>query len=129
MSGALLTAIPRYVQLSRSQWWSLGHLEAYRKKQVEQTLRAAASIPFYAQRFGDRYRNADLGGLPVLRRTDVAELNRSVRGHVERRDRALPDILLVHRPLAACRAALIATLLPDPGNLEERRTLRCGICP
>ncbi len=28
------------------------------------------------------------------------------------------------RPLAACRAALIATLLPDPGNEEERRELR-----
>lgn len=27
------------------------------------------------------------------------------------------------RPLAACRAALIATLLPDPGNKEERDQL------
>ena len=27
------------------------------------------------------------------------------------------------RPLAACRAALIATLLPDPGNDEERKLL------
>ena len=27
------------------------------------------------------------------------------------------------RPLAACRAALIATLLPDPGNPEERKRL------
>jgi len=27
------------------------------------------------------------------------------------------------RPLAACRAALIATLLPDPGNAEERRQI------
>lgn len=27
------------------------------------------------------------------------------------------------RPLAACRAALIATLLPDPGNAEERREI------
>ncbi len=27
------------------------------------------------------------------------------------------------RPLAACRAALIATLLPDPGNVEERRAI------
>ncbi len=27
------------------------------------------------------------------------------------------------RPLAACRAALIATLLPDPGNAEERKLL------
>jgi len=27
------------------------------------------------------------------------------------------------RPLAACRAALIATLLPDPGDPEKRREL------
>src|SRR6516162_6201190 len=27
------------------------------------------------------------------------------------------------RPLAACRAALIATLLPDPGNAEERKEI------
>src|SRR5215472_8671575 len=27
------------------------------------------------------------------------------------------------RPLAACRAALIATLLPDPGNTEERKAV------
>ena len=27
------------------------------------------------------------------------------------------------RPLAACRAALIATLLPDPGNTEERKAI------
>ena len=27
------------------------------------------------------------------------------------------------RPLAACRAALIATLLPDPGSVEERKRI------
>src|SRR5579864_2380015 len=27
------------------------------------------------------------------------------------------------RPLAACRAALITTLLPDPGNEEERKEI------
>src|SRR3990167_6047979 len=27
------------------------------------------------------------------------------------------------RPLAACRAALIATLLPDPGSAEKRKEL------
>src|SRR6516165_145666 len=27
------------------------------------------------------------------------------------------------RPLAACRAALIATLLPDPGNEQERKQM------
>ncbi len=32
-------------------------------------------------------------------------------------------IWLASRPLAACRAALIATLLPDPGNDAERKRL------
>lgn len=32
-------------------------------------------------------------------------------------------ILPARRPLAACRAALLATLLPDPGTPEERRKL------
>ncbi len=32
-------------------------------------------------------------------------------------------IWAARRPLAACRAALIATLLPDPGNAEERKEL------
>src|SRR6185295_16157131 len=27
------------------------------------------------------------------------------------------------RPLAACRAALVATLLPDPGDPEERKAI------
>ena len=27
------------------------------------------------------------------------------------------------RPLAACRAALVATLLPDPGDAEERKEI------
>jgi putative DNA methylase len=27
------------------------------------------------------------------------------------------------RPLAACRAALIGTLLPDPGDAQERKTI------
>ena len=30
------------------------------------------------------------------------------------------------RPLAASRAALIATLLPDPGNDEERKIIEAG---
>ncbi len=80
MSGALLTAIPRYLQLSRSQWWSPEHLDAYQKEQLDRTLRVASSIPFYADRFGGRYRAEALGSLPVLRRTEIAELNRSVRG-------------------------------------------------
>src|SRR5438093_10873512 len=31
------------------------------------------------------------------------------------------------RPLAACRAALLATLLPDPGDLEKRKELLAKI--
>jgi adenine-specific DNA methylase len=33
------------------------------------------------------------------------------------------DIWPARRPLAACRAALIATLLPDPGDDEARKAL------
>ena len=33
-------------------------------------------------------------------------------------------IWLARRPLAACRAALIATLLPDPGTPEKRKEPR-----
>ena len=32
----------------------------------------------------------------------------------------------VRRPLAACRAALIATLLPDPGDQEAREEIVFG---
>jgi putative DNA methylase len=55
-----------------------------------------------------------------LRQTSIDSVHeKNVRhGHV-----STLHLWPARRPLAACRAALIATLLPDPGNTEERRQL------
>jgi len=79
MFGRLVSSIPRYVRLARSQWWSPERLHAYQNAELEQTLRAAAAIPFYAERFGDRPWARELESLPILKRGDVPALNRSVR--------------------------------------------------
>jgi len=78
--GWLLAAVPRYFQLSRSQWWSAERLESYRQAQLAKTLAAASVIPFYAERFDRRAEATNLASLPILRRADLAELERSVRG-------------------------------------------------
>jgi phenylacetate-coenzyme A ligase PaaK-like adenylate-forming protein len=76
---ALLDAVPRYLQLRRSQYWDPGRLEAYRRDRLNQTFRAAMKIPFYASRFGATPSSGDLGVLPILKRPDIADLSRSVR--------------------------------------------------
>src|SRR3989337_1295639 len=55
-----------------------------------------------------------------LKQASVASVHeKSVRhGHI-----STLHIWPARRPLAACRAALIATLLPDPGAAEERQRL------
>lgn len=55
-----------------------------------------------------------------LKQTSLASVHeKNVRhGHI-----STLHIWPARRPLAACRAALIATLLPDPGNKEERDKL------
>jgi phenylacetate-CoA ligase len=75
----LLGALPRLAQLMRSQYWSAGQHGSYRSTQLERTLQAAAAIPFYKSRLGGVPRAAELKGLPILRRGDLMELNRSVR--------------------------------------------------
>ena len=76
---ALLSAVPRYAVLARSQYWSADRLEAYRRARLYRTLRAAMRIPFYAKRFGAMPLTSDLSRLPILKRADIAELSRSVR--------------------------------------------------
>jgi hypothetical protein len=51
MMLSLLAAAPRYLQLSRSQYWGAWRFAAYRDFQLQLVLQAAAAIPFYAQRF------------------------------------------------------------------------------
>jgi phenylacetate-CoA ligase len=80
--GRLTEAAPRYVALLRSQYWRSEQLESYRERQLEGTLRAAANIPFYADRLGERTGAADFDTLPILKRADIAPLSASVRaGH------------------------------------------------
>ncbi len=76
---ALLDAVPRYLQLTRSQYWSPEKLEAYRRERLHRTLKAAMKIPFYARRFGTLPWPSDLGRLPILKRPEIAELSLSVR--------------------------------------------------
>src|SRR5579863_427537 len=58
-------------------------------------------------------------GFPLKQASLDSVHEKSVRhGHI-----SSLHIWPARRPLAACRAALIATLLPDPGDPEERRRL------
>ena len=75
----LFGALPRLGQLMSSQYWNRKRLDDYRSTQLERTLQAAASIPFYRTHFGGTPRPAEFKSLPILRRGDLAELNRSVR--------------------------------------------------
>jgi len=75
----LLEAVPRYLQLRRSQYWPSDRLDAYRRERLSRTFQAAMKIPFYASRFGAMPSSADLASLPILKRPDIAGLSRSVR--------------------------------------------------
>ncbi len=77
--ATLIEAAPRYVALLRSQYWRPEKLESYREQQLEKTLRAAARIPFYAERLGASPRAGDLKQFPILKRSDVEPLSLSVR--------------------------------------------------
>jgi phenylacetate-CoA ligase len=73
----LVEAAPRYLALLKSQYWKPEKLALYRELQLEKTLRAAARIPFYAERFGIAHAH-DLKKLPPLKRADVEPLRHSV---------------------------------------------------
>jgi phenylacetate-CoA ligase len=74
----LVGAARRYRQLLRSQYWSAAEIRSYVASHLDQTLRVAAQIPFYAARFGGTPRSGDLRSLPVLQRREIDELNKSV---------------------------------------------------
>ncbi len=74
----LLEAVPRYAQLTLSQYASRDRLEALRRTRLHKTLQAAMRIPFYAERFGSLPSVAELEKLPILQRADLAQITRSV---------------------------------------------------
>ena len=75
----LVQAIPRYLELLDSQYWSAEKLNSYREQQLRRTLALAAKIPFYLDRLGNSPRVEDFSRFPILRRRDVDSLCRSVR--------------------------------------------------
>jgi phenylacetate-CoA ligase len=77
--ATLLGAAPRYVTLQRSQYWSGDRLRTEAEVRLRDTLAAAARVPFYASTFQGAPGPQDLGRLPVLERSAVAALERSVR--------------------------------------------------
>jgi phenylacetate-CoA ligase len=79
MLSILVRAANRYRGLTRSQFWSENQLRRYSKTVLQDTLHAAAHIPFYATRWGGLPEERDFSKLPTTRRSEVAELNRSVR--------------------------------------------------
>lgn len=78
--GTLLQAAPRYRALLRSQYWNAEELRSYTKTRLNETFDAAVRIPFYAERLKGLPRAEDLTSLPILRRSEIRELNDSVSG-------------------------------------------------
>ena len=66
-----------YARLLRSQYWPGERIERYAQRKLARVLASAERIPFYASRLG--HGTADFSSLPVLLRSDVPALNRSVR--------------------------------------------------
>jgi phenylacetate-CoA ligase len=75
----LLGVLPRYLDLLRSQYWNQEKRAAYSNRRLAETVAAAWQIPFYRERLGSFSRGADLQSLPVLKRSEVPLLNKSVR--------------------------------------------------
>ncbi|HVN29370.1 MAG TPA: AMP-binding protein, partial [Candidatus Binataceae bacterium] len=72
----LVAALPQYLMMLRSQYWTEERLRAYVAAQLEATLGAGLRIPFYRERFGNARALPDL---PILARREVPRLVDSVR--------------------------------------------------
>jgi phenylacetate-CoA ligase len=76
--STILRATNRYRALLRSQYWSAEKLRAYTHRALDETLRAAVQIPFYAARWDGSPGPPDLSKLPTVRRCEIGALNDSV---------------------------------------------------
>ncbi len=72
-------AAVRYLSFLRSQYWDTERRGAHIRTSLQETLVAAARIPFYAKRFDCDPRSREFQTLPILRRSEVPQLNQSVR--------------------------------------------------
>jgi phenylacetate-CoA ligase len=74
----MLRAAYRYRGLMRSQYWSAEELGSYTRTALDERLREAARIPFYAARWGGFPKAEDLSKLPTVGRSEIDDLNQSV---------------------------------------------------
>jgi len=76
----LIGAIPQYLLMLRSQYWSEDKLSRYVEKHLAVTLAAAKCIPFYSERFDSQVsRSPELTKFPILPRHEIPQLAASVR--------------------------------------------------
>lgn len=78
-TGSLVACVPRLARLQRSQYWPPAALAAHQRRRLAEVLGAATRIPFYAERFRRGDKPQRLAELPILKRSRVTELTRSVR--------------------------------------------------
>jgi phenylacetate-CoA ligase len=87
----LLPIVPKYLLLLRSQYASRASLEAQSRHRIEESIRAAFKIPFYREHFGAAAGTSELRDYPILRRSNIPALNRSVREAIGTRVRYFHD--------------------------------------
>ena len=75
----LLRSCTHYLRMLRSQYWGRERLRLYQRDRLQKTLEAAAAIPFYGSQFRATPDAESLNRLPLLQRSQIPELNRSVR--------------------------------------------------
>jgi len=76
----LIGAIPQYLLMLRSQYWSQEKLSRYVNGHLDATLAAALRIPFYRERFDSKVsRSQELTSLLILPRYEIPRLAASVR--------------------------------------------------
>lgn len=78
----LWPAAIRYLGLRSSQYAARSALEALARHRLEKTLQAAQRIPFYRARLDSQSGPADFAGVPILKRSEIPALSRSVRESV-----------------------------------------------
>lgn len=69
----------RYIRSLRSQYWDEQTRNRLTEVRLAGTLDAAMKIPFYSRRYGRRFSIDDFRSLPIIRRSEILELNTSVR--------------------------------------------------
>jgi phenylacetate-CoA ligase len=80
--SSLLPILPKYLGVARSQYASRAAIEAQSRRRLEETLRAAAEIPFYRERLSKVPQSLNFQSYPILMRAEIPALNLSVRERI-----------------------------------------------